>query len=65
METEVKLPELDFTKRKPAKCLHCGYDRGMHRAQSFQCPAKWSKGRVGFTCFLETVFEPRPARKGA
>jgi predicted Zn-ribbon and HTH transcriptional regulator len=58
----VTYADLDFTKRKPVKCKHCGYPRGEHRAQTFQCPAKWSKGRVGFTHFLETVFEPKETK---
>jgi hypothetical protein len=52
---------LNFNPPKPVKCKHCGYERGMHRAKSLQCPAKWSKGRVGFTAYLETVYEPKPA----
>lgn len=51
----------DFTKRKPVKCVHCRLDKGQHRAQTFQCPAKWSRRRaVGYTHFLETVFTPPP-----
>lgn len=54
---------LNFNPPKPVKCKHCGYDKGQHRAQTFQCPAKWSKSRaVGFTHYLETVYEPKPAR---
>jgi hypothetical protein len=57
------LMQLDFTPRKPIKCKHCGLVRGQHRAKTYQCPAKWSKGRaVGYTHFLETVFEPKPPK---
>lgn len=54
---------LNFNPPKPVKCKHCGYEKGMHKAETFQCPAKWSRGRaVGFTHFLETTYEPKPAR---
>lgn len=57
-------PPLHFDPNyKPPKCKHCGLPRGQHKAVSFQCPAKWSRGRaVGYTHFLETVFEPKPVR---
>lgn len=48
---------MNLDPSKPAKCKHCGRARGKHKAKTYQCPAKWSKGRVGFTYYLETVFE--------
>jgi predicted Zn-ribbon and HTH transcriptional regulator len=56
--------ELVFDAPKPPKCKHCGYIRGEHRAKTYQCPAKWSRGRAGFTHYLETVFEEK-AKRGA
>lgn len=58
-----ELPEhiFDFSKPKPVKCKTCGYQRGLHRAATFQCPAKWSEGRIGFTAYMDTVYEPKAA----
>ena len=58
-----ELFRLDGTPvQKPIKCKHCGMIRGMHKAQTFQCPAKWSKGRAGYTHYVEQVYEPKETK---
>lgn len=59
-EAEIAEFVFDFTPRKPVKCVHCKLPKGLHRAETFQCPAKWSKGRIGYTQYLETVFKDHP-----
>lgn len=50
---------LDFSKAKPPKCVHCKLPRMLHRAVTYQCPAKWSKGRIGYTHYEETIFSAK------
>jgi hypothetical protein len=46
----------------PPKCKHCGLDKGNHKHQTLQCPAKWSRGRTGYTSYVEQTYEPRAVR---
>ena len=65
---EEEFPILNFAKTKPIKCAHCQLKKGDHKAQTYQCPAKWSKGRaVGYTHYEQTVYTPKsptPTSKG-
>lgn len=56
--------DLDFTKKKPVKCIHCGKEKSMHLAVTFHCPQGRAHRTLGYSSFSRTtVFEPRPQRK--
>jgi hypothetical protein len=48
----------NFDRKPPVKCIHCGKDKGMHLAQTLNCPVGM-KTRIGYTSFGETVFAPK------
>lgn len=54
---------LDFTKRQPLKCMHCGKPRDQHHATTWECPAG-RRTRIGYTSFGPTKFTvvPSPSR---
>ncbi len=48
----------NFDKTKPPKCVHCGKERGLHKAVTLHCPAGM-KTRIGYTSFGLTTFKPK------
>jgi len=37
---------MDFTKRKPIKCIHCKHDEWKHQAKTKACPHFTNRGRT-------------------
>lgn len=49
------MPDLNFTKQKPKKCIHCKKIRGVHKATTLNCPTGM-KTRIGWTSYFENKF---------
>lgn len=52
----------NFNPGPPQKCKHCNKVRGLHKANTFECPAGM-KTRVGYTQYGPTVWTPKKSRK--
>lgn len=51
--------ELDFSKKKPIKCKHCGKEKGKHKGYTLNCP-RGPKTRIGYLDFDPVkVYEPK------
>lgn len=46
--------ELNFSKKKLPKCLYCKKEKGLHQANTFNCPMG-SKTRIGYISYHPNV----------